>query len=298
MSSRLCARGVRWAVVAAAIAFLVWPALGGTRVAHAAAPPSPLTTPAPGEPWWAPVGLRGNRVTEVRPTSGGIAVTADDSRLLSTDGGAHFSPLPAGCCTTPPSGATAKRWSIKAGAVMVSSGGAAFVPDPGAPDLGAGAHLIASPASNSDVVVAVDTGGTVWRRRPDGSWGRALHLLPQVLAWGTPTITAVAAFTEPLSDSVYLATDGYSVLLTTDGGDDWLRDGPGLPDHVLALATDASAGAIYAGTDDGLWVHHLRALPSAPSYPGPDLLIRWLGIVAITAAAIVLGAGALVLALR
>ena len=112
----------------------------------------------------------------------------------------------------------------------------AGVPDPGSPDLGAGADLIASPAALPGVVVAVSTDGTVWRRGQDGDWKQALLLLPASLVQGVPRITSVTAFTEPLSDAIYLGTNGYAVLISTDGGDDWIRAGPGLPElGVLAL---------------------------------------------------------------
>jgi hypothetical protein len=89
----------------------------------------------------------------------------------------------------------------------------------------------------------------------------------------------------PLSDAVYLATDGYSVLESSNGGDDWIRAGPGLPDHVLALASDDATQSLYAGTDDGLWVHHLRATPAPPTYADAQLRWRWLGIALVTLAA-------------
>ena len=120
----------------------------------------------------------------------------------------------------------------------------AAVPDPGSPDLGAGADLIASPAALPGVVVAVSTDGTVWRRGQDGDWKQALLLLPASLVQGVPRITSVTAFTEPLSDAIYLGTDGYAVLISTDGGDDWIRAGPGLPDsRVLALGRLRRASA-------------------------------------------------------
>src|SRR5207245_1572242 len=176
-------------------------------------------------------------------------------------------------------------WGLRGGRVWHGRVGDELAPDPGAPDLGAGAHLLAAPAAAPPGrVVAVSGGGTVWRRNAVGHWDRSLLLLPQGLWSGAPRVTAVAAFATPLSAAISLGTDGYSVLLSQDGGDDWIRAGPGLPDHVLALAADAGSRAIFAGTDDGLWVHHLRSRPAAPSYPGPDLLWRWLAIVALTVA--------------
>jgi hypothetical protein len=131
-------------------------------------------------------------------------------------------------------------------------------------------------------VVTVATDGTVWRRGQDGDWKRALLLLPQSLAQGVPRITSLTAFAKPLTASVYLGTDGYAVLDSTNGGDDWIRAGPGLPDAVYALTTDPAMQSLYAGTSDGLWVHALQKLPAPPAYQDAALVWRWLGIGAIT----------------
>jgi hypothetical protein len=100
----------------------------------------------------------------------------------------------------------------------------------------------------------------------------------------------VAAFTQPLSEAIYLATDGYAVLISTDGGDDWIRAGPGLPNSVYALSADSGRHSLYAGTADGLWVHVLQELPAPPVYQDAALVWRWIGIGAVTlvAAAITL----------
>ena len=154
--------------------------------------------------------------------------------------------------------------------------------DPGSPDLGAGADLIAATAALPGVVVTVSTDGTVWRRGQDGDWKRALLLLPASLVQGVPRITSVTAFTEPLSDAIYLGTDGYADLISTDGGDDWIRAGPGLPDSVYSLSADSGRHAVYAGTSDGLWEHVLQSLPAPPAYHDAALIWRWLGIGAVT----------------
>jgi hypothetical protein len=99
---------------------------------------------------------------------------------------------------------------------------------------------------------------------------------------GVPRVTSVTAFTQPLSDAIYLGTDGYAVLISTDGGDDWIRAGPGLPDSVYALSADSARHAVYAGTANGLWEHVLQQLPSPPAYQDAALVWRWLGIGAIT----------------
>jgi hypothetical protein len=238
----------------------------------------------------------------VSASGGVISVVAGGATLVSSDAGRSFAP---GSAPPPPAAdgcqgharGNQEIWEICSGRVRHGRvGGPAPAPDPGSPDLGAGAHLIAAPgAYDGKVVVAVAGDGTVWRRTAAGSWGRGLILLPESLLHGAPAVTALAAFAEPLSTAVYLGTDGYSVLLTTSGGDSWVRAGPALPDGVLALQTDASTRALYAGTRDGLWVHHLQATPAPPSYPPQDLRLRWLGTALVTLA----GSGlALLLLLR
>jgi hypothetical protein len=110
----------------------------------------------------------------------------------------------------------------------------------------------------------------------------SLVLLPAGFPRGTPRVTAVAAFAQPLSSTVYLATDGYSVLDSPDAGDDWIRAGPGLPDSVLSLAADSQTRAVYAGTADGLWAHRLQGLPGPPAYRDTALTARWAGTGLIT----------------
>ena len=107
-------------------------------------------------------------------------------------------------------------------------------------------------------------------------------LLPASLVQGVPRVTSVTAFTEPLSEAIYLSTAGYAVLISTDGGDDWIRAGPGLPDSVSSLSADSARHAVYAGTSDGLWVHVLQELPAPPAYQDAALVWRWLGIGAVT----------------
>ena len=87
------------------------------------------------------------------------------------------------------------------------------------------------------------------------------------------------------------------MLISTDGGDDWIRAGPGLPDSVYSLSADSARHAVYAGTSDGLWVHVLQALPAPPAYHDAALVWRWLGIGAVTlvaSAAALLGMSRLV----
>lgn len=254
-------------------------------------------------PWWEPVGLRGAAVDALVVRPGILAVHANGRWLVSHDGGRSFrsGPAPApkpcapGLVPAPSAEACAGDtvWAIVEGHVVVGRRGEALHPDPRAPDLGPGAHLVAAPAALPGRVVAVAEDGTVWRRAEDGRWGRALLLLPQSLLAGPPRVTAVTAFPVPVSAAIYLATDGYGVLLSLDGGDDWVRADPDLPGRVLALVADATGTVVYAGTADGLWRHELRAFPRPPDYPAPDLRWRWVVTAMVTVAAWGLGAGLL-----
>lgn len=234
--------------------------------------------------WWSPAGLQGTALRSVTAEGSVVeVVTASGQALRSTDRGAHFSTVEAP--VTPQVVVTSGQytWTIDvSGRVLRGIRGGPRVPDPGSPRLGRGAHLIAAPAAFPGVVVAVSTGGTVWRRGHDGDWKQALLLLPQSLVQGSPQVTALAAFAQPLSGAVYLGTAGYAVLISQDGGDDWIRAGPGLPDTVSGLATDSGSHAVYAATTDGLWVHTLQALPAPPRYSDQALVFRWLGIGAVT----------------
>ena len=173
--------------------------------------------------------------------------TGAGETLVSSDGGTTFAAAPADT-VLPPTGVVAigsQRWEISSngtvGHVANVSLRSAPLTDPGSPDLGARADLIASPAALPGVVVAVSTNGVVWRRGQDGDWKQALLLLPASLVQGVPRVTSVTAFTQPLSEAIYLSTDGYAVLISTDGGDDWIRAGPGLPDSVSSLSAELRA---------------------------------------------------------
>ena len=239
------------------------------------------------EPWWVPLGLRGSAVTAVAPAGRGlIAVAGGAVHCVALPGG----PAPPVCTRALGHPTTAPAWTIARGRVLHRVQGGGQVVDPGSPDLGAGAHLIAAPAAlPSGEVVAVASDGIVWRRAASGGWSRSLLLLPAGLVAGAPAVTGLAGFDiDPLTPSVYLSTDGYAVLISTDGGEDWYRAAPGLPGGVLAIATDASTRAVYAGTRDGVWVHHLQAIPEPPQYRPQALRARWIEITAITAVAILL----------
>jgi hypothetical protein len=235
--------------------------------------------------WWSPVALSGVAITKVFAAGGTIMVrTRAGATLSSTDAGRTFTTLQ-GDATLPPTGTVIvgnTGWSIDASHRVSHNndlaGGGAVLTDPQSPDLGVGADLLAAPAALPGVVVAASADGTVWRRGQDGDWKQALLLLPQSLVQGVPRVTSLAAFTQPLSGAIYLGTDGYAVLISTDGGDDWIRAGPGLPNAVYALSADSARHAVYAGTSNGLWVHVLQQLPSPPAYQD----WRWLGIGAVT----------------
>lgn len=255
------------------------------------------SAPASAAAWWSRAGLRGTDVRSVSAEAGVInVVTGTGAALRSTDKGRTFMPVAAP--PTPQVVVTAGQytWSIDvSGRILRGTPGGARRPDPASPNLGHGAHLLAAPAALPGVVVAVATDGTVWRRGQDGDWRQALLLLPQSLVQGVPQVTSVAAFTKPVTDSIYIATAGYSVLSSLNGGDDWIRSGPGLPDTVNGLAADSAAHSVYAATPDGLWVHTLQALPAPTQYKDQALVWRWVGIGAATLVASVL---ALLLMLR
>jgi hypothetical protein len=268
-------------------AFAVAAALCGAVAVLAAA-----SGPALAAAWWSPVALQGQAVTRVSAIGDTILVrTASGALLRSTDGGRTFAPAPAGAAPPPTGAVTAgtQRWEIdSSGRVMHVANVAQNTPgvlDPGSPELGAGADLIAAPGALPGVVVAVSTDGTVWRRGQDGDWKQALLLLPASAVQSVPRITSLTAFTQPLSAAVYLGTDGYGVLISTDGGDDWIRAGAGLPDSVSSLSADSSRPVLYAGTSDGLWEHVLQALPRPPPYQDAALVWRWIGVGAVTVVA-------------
>jgi hypothetical protein len=238
--------------------------------------------------WWTPVALRGTTISSVSASGNTITVrTADGRTLRSIDAGASFNAVSGNPPLSPQNIVRSgdDTWQIDStGHVLHSKGNSPLQLDPQTPDLGTSARLLAAPVARPGVVVAVARDNTVWRRGQDGDWQRALLLLPQGLLRGAPAVTSVTAFTQPLTASVYLSTDGYAVLISTDGGDDWIRAGPGLPDSVYSLSADAEQHAVYAATSDGLWMHVLQRLPSSPPYTDADLVWRWVGIVLVSLA--------------
>ncbi len=259
---------------------------------------SMAATPAEADaPWWQLAGFAGQTVSRVAVVQGRVTALVGGRPVVQTSGGfvaaAAPPPRPAAQVTV-----GARTWSIgSAGEVLVSSHGQPPSRDPGSPDLGAGAHLIAAPLATPGVVIAVSTAGTVWRRSADGGWSVSLALLPATLVTGTPGVTGLAAFnTIDVSAVVYLGTDGYGTLLTSDGGDNWVRADPGLPDGVLALAADPAGAtpAIWAATTEGLYVHRLQAIPSIPNYAGGSLTGKWLATIALGLGVILLAGLSLV----
>jgi hypothetical protein len=271
---------------------LVAAPLAAMGLASAAAVPAQAAGP-----WWQLVAFPGQTVSRVAVVQGRVTALVGGEAMVQAASG-----FVAAAAPPPPAPATvttgSRTWSISpTGRVMVTEDGRAPSPDPGSPALGSGAHLIAAPLAVPGFVVAVSTGGTVWRRDPSGGWAVSLALLPATLLTGTPAVTSIAGFhTDAVSGVVYIGTTGYGTLLTSDNGDDWVRADPGLPDDVRSLAADASgaAPAIWAGTSQGLYVHRLQALPSIPNYSGGSLTGKWLITLALCLGVIVLAGLALI----
>ena len=273
-------------------------AVAGAAMAGAVALMVSPAVAAAGSAWWQPLAFAGQRVSDVAVLGAQLVVTVNGAAYASSDGGGHFAPA---TTPSPPAAASVtsagRVWEIRDGRVLTGTSTSSLSPDPRAPLLGATAHLLAAPAATPGVVVAVGSDGHVWRRAQDGAWATAFILLPAGGVSGVPPVTALAAFTQPLSTAVYLGTDDYGVLLTTDGGDDWIRADAGLPENVFSLATDASTRSLYAATGNGLWVHRLQSFPAPPVYQDAALYLRWLGIGAVGLVATVLAIGALGVAL-
>jgi photosystem II stability/assembly factor-like uncharacterized protein len=286
MASERTARRAAWAGLAAAATLLL----------------APLAVQAQSQPWWAPVAFAGHTVSAVRVESGQLAVDVAGLRQMqSGDAGTTWQPIfeRHGLVAAPPA---VGAWQVCDGRAGHVDAAGACHPDPGSPRLVAptlaGHSPLAALPDGSGRLVAVDDQGVIWRRAADGGWARALLLLNQDALHGPPNVTGIAAFTAPLTDAAYLATDGYSVLLTTDGGDDWIRANPGLPDGVLAITTDDAHSAVYAATRDGLWVHHPQPTPAPPVYAPQDLTWRWLATAGVCVAAAAGAVGGMVRLLR
>jgi len=289
--------------LAAAAALLLAPLTAGAQAppAPARTPQANATAPPAAEPWWAPVAFQGRTVSDVRVDAGLLSVSvAGLGEQQSADGGVtwHAASEPGGA----PVPAAPGAWQARGGRVGRVDATGTWHADPGSPRVAspstAGHGTVAGVPGADGWVVAVDVDGVVWRRDAAGHWDRALLLLNQDALHGAPRVTGIASFSVPLSDAVYLATDGYSVLESTDGGDDWVRAGPGLPDSVLAVTTDAPRRAVWAGTTDGLWRHHLQPTPAPPVYAAQDLRLRWVGTAAVCLAAAGVALGGMLRLLR
>ena len=245
-------------------------------------------------PWWEPLAFAGQRVSGVVALPGLMVVSTASGAYVSSDNGRSFRPISPGRHLALPETLGPIVWQIDHGTVLTAPAGRALAPDPHAPFLGATAHLIAAPAALPGVVVAVGSDNHVWRRSPSGQWATSFVLLPAGGLAGSPQVTSMAAFTSAVTGAVYMGTTGYGVLLTEDGGDDWIRADPGLPENVLALSADWQARALYAATDQGLFVHHLQSFPAPPVYQDASLYLRWLGIAIVA----LLATAAAVLGLR
>lgn len=246
-----------------------------------AAPLGATAAPAP-VAWWQPLAFTGQRVMAVSVSGGLLYVMTPSGVYNSANNGASFERRgPNGHVSFAPPSDGPTQWQIRNGTVLTAPAGRPLMPDPRSPFLGNSAHLIAAPAALPGVAVAVGADNHVWRRTASGRWATAFILLPAGGLSGIPRVTSVVAFTQPLSTAVYMGTAGYGVLVSQDGGDDWIRADPGLPANVLDLASDFSAHALYAATDSGLYVHHLQALPQPPTYQDAALSLRWLGIAAV-----------------
>jgi len=247
--------------------------------------------------WWEPLAFSGLRVSGVVALPGLMVVSTASGAYLSSDNGRSFQPISPGRHLAQPQTLGPVVWQIDKGTVLTAAAGHALAPDPRSPFLGTTAHLIAAPAALPGVVVAVGSDNHVWRRSPSGQWATSFVLLPAGGLSGAPQVTSVAAFTSAVTGAVYMGTNGYGVLLSEDGGDDWIRADPGLPENVLALSADSTSRALYAGTDQGLYVHHLQSFPAPPVYQDARLYLRWLGIGAVGLVATVFAVVALGVAL-
>jgi hypothetical protein len=253
-----------------------------------------LTAPTPAHAsssWWQPLAYVDVRISSVSVVQGHLIVDTPLGQFSSSNRGATFTPTTVKPTPPLPLVSAGTTWDIRDGTVFARPNpvGATPIdyPDPGAPYLGATAHLLAAPAAAPGVVIAVGSDNHVWRRSQSGSWSTAFIPLPAGGLSGSPRVTSVAAFTQPLSAAVYMGVDGYGVLLSENGGDDWIRADPGLPENVLGLATDPAARALYAATDQGLYVHHLQSFPTPPVYTDSALYLRWLGTAAVALVATV-----------
>ena len=224
-------------------------------------------------PWWQLRAFSGESVLAVTVDGSAVRVETAAGWQVSSDAGNTWTAT----ALPPPPAQHPGQWLVSVGRPALATASGVEV-DPQGPDLGA-ARGITSPAANPGSVIAVAGDSTVWRRDSTGQWARALLLLPSGGLEPPPPVTAVVSFTDqPLSQAIYVATAGYGVLITTDGGSDWSRADSGIPGVVNGLAADSAHSTVWAATSAGLFAHKLSALPAPPVYVDNALWWRIFGI--------------------
>jgi hypothetical protein len=186
---------------------------------------------------------------------------------------------------TAPVAAGQPFWVVAANGNLLRLGrdGELLLSSQGAPHLGTHPVLV---ELGDGVVLAGGRSGLIWGLY-QGGWQPVFQLLPYGGIGGVPDLTAM------ISDgptAAYLATAGFGTLLTPDGGYTWYRAAPAAAD-VQALATigpvfaSRPSGLVVAATPQGLFLHHLQALPAPPTYQGASLKGQILGTAGVTVGA-------------
>jgi hypothetical protein len=277
--------------------------------------------PAAGDQaWWVRLALPGESVSRLFLTTNQLAEqepvlwavhrragSGEVATQLSPTGAAvaerAFSPAAflVGLGGTKSGGAAGDHWTVAAGRLAYRSGSRSSGTALDVSDI----RQVSPVVPGLDSAFVLDDHGILWHIPPDHHPVRALLLLPRDALHGPPRITALAGMWNeqfqcagPLSTATYVATEGYGALANIDGGEEWRRAGQGLPDNVHDLVADCHAGAVYAATDDGVWVHHLRALPAPPVYAAPDLTAKRWQVAGVTALSVLLAVLLMLLMLR
>ncbi|HUY57700.1 MAG TPA: hypothetical protein VMV12_07715 [Candidatus Micrarchaeaceae archaeon] len=237
------------------------------------------------------------RVGVVQGVPRAVAVTAGQGVAVVTSQGL-FTGLPGARLTlvaagdgqaliAPPAGGL--PWlALLSGWLWRRAAGQGWVRAAGSPNFGLETEAIAQ--LDSGVILVGQPGGLIWRRE-QGSWSRALQVLPYGGLGGVPGVTSLVAVG---SSSAYLGTDGFGTLLTPDGGYTWYR----APPSQAAITGLATVGPVFVrqahgfvvGLSSGaVFLHRLQAFPEPPSYT-PTVNAAELG----GTAAVTLGAALLV----
>ena len=111
--------------------------------------PAAATAAQAAGPWWQLAAFPGQTVTRVAVVQGRVTALVEGAAMVQTATGfvAAAAPPPAAPATVTTG---ARTWSIDAaGEVTVAQAGGAARRDPGSPELGPGAHLIAAPLALS-----------------------------------------------------------------------------------------------------------------------------------------------------